>query len=113
VLTIASSTCRVLSSSARQISDLRLASDWIARFHSATLVHRIGWDEDEIERWLTGRFDRYTRAFGAGPQENDLFAATMERARSLIGKQIPIVWSHNDYGPWHVYRSGAELAVID
>ena len=111
--TIASSTGRWRASRARQISDLRLASDWIARFHSATLLHRIGWDEGQIERWLTERFDQYTRAFGARPEENDLFAAARERARSLIGQQIPIVWSHNDYGPWHVYRSGAELAVID
>lgn len=111
--TIASSTGRWGASSARQISDLRLASDWIARFHSATLLHRVLWDEDQVERWMTERFDRYIREFGAGPEENDLFAAARERARSLIGERIPIVWSHNDYGPWHVYRSGAELAVID
>jgi hypothetical protein len=111
--TIASSTGRWRASSASQISDLRLASDWIVRFQSATLLHRVRWDEDQIERWLKGSFDRYTQAFGTGPQETDLFAATTERARSLIGEQIPIVWTHNDYGPWHVYRSGAELAVID
>jgi aminoglycoside phosphotransferase (APT) family kinase protein len=111
--TIASSSGRWRASSARQISDLRLASDWIARFHSATLLHRVRWDEDQIEQWLSGRFDRYTQTFGAGPEENDLFAAARERARSLVGERIPIVWSHNDYGPWHVYRSGADLAVID
>src|SRR5690349_1283816 len=111
--TIASSTGRWQASRARQISDLRLASDWIGRFHSATLRQRIRWDEDQIDCWLTRRFDRYSQTFGTGPEENDLFAAATEQARSRIGERIPIVWSHNDYGPWHVYRSGAELSVID
>jgi len=110
---LAASTGHWRASAARQISDLRLATEWLARFHLATLRRRVRWDENEVNRWLGRRFDEYARAFGLEPEENILFAAARERAQSLIGEQIPIVWSHNDFGPWHLYSSGAEVGVID
>ena len=110
---LAASTGRWRASAARQISDLRMATEWLARFHLATLRRRVRWDENEVNRCLEPRLDEYARAFGLEPEERTLFAAVRERARSLIGEQIPIVWSHNDFGPWHLYRSGAEVGVID
>lgn len=110
---VSASTGRWRASVAHQVSDLHMAAEWLARFHLATLRRRVRWDENEVNRWLERRFDEYARAFGPEPEEKILFAAARDRAQSLMGEQIPIVWSHNDFGPWHLYRSGAEVGVID
>jgi hypothetical protein len=97
----------------RQIEDLRLAADWLTRFHERTMDRRVRWDAGEIERWIEQPLTRYQAGFGTAPDEIRLFQAVRRRAESLVGRQLPIVWQHNDFGPWHLYRSAGRLSVID
>jgi len=97
----------------RQIEDLRLAADWLTRFHERTMDRRVRWDAGEIERWIEQPLTRYQAGFGTAPGEARLFEAVRRRAESLVGRQLPIVWQHNDFGPWHLYRSAGRLSVID
>jgi hypothetical protein len=97
----------------RQVEDLRLAADWLGRFHLATMVRRVRWSAAEIERWIEPALSGFERSLGTRPEERRLFEAIRERAAMLLGEALPIVWVHNDFGPWHIYRLGSEVSVID
>jgi hypothetical protein len=110
---LAASTGRWRAPMADQLDDLRLAAEWLAAFHEATMLGRPMWDREQIERWIEQPLRQYAEAFGEAPDESRLFAAMRARAAALTGERLPLVWTHNDYNPWHVYRSGATLGVID
>ena len=97
----------------RQLEDLRVAADWLTRFHLATVARRVEWSDAEIEYWIEPRLNTYERAFGLSADEKALFAALRGRARSLTGEWLPIVCAHNDFNPWHIYRDGTRVSVID
>jgi hypothetical protein len=96
-----------------QIEDLRLAAEWITRFHEGTLDRRVRWDAREIERWIEQPLTRYQTGFGTAPDETRLFEAVRQRAEALVGQQLPIVLQHNDFNPWHLYRHAGKVSVID
>jgi aminoglycoside phosphotransferase (APT) family kinase protein len=110
---LAASIGRWRAPARRQIEDLRLAADWLARFHLATMVRREPWSAAEIERWIEPALAGYERDLGIQPDERRLFDAIRRRATSLVGEALPIVWVHNDFGPWHIYRLGTDVSVID
>jgi hypothetical protein len=111
--TVAASVGRWRTSVARQLEDLRAASGWLAEFHRATLVQRAEWNDVAITRWVERPQAEYERTFGRRPEEQALFDAVRRRARALMGGSFPIVWSHNDLNPAHVYRAGTRVSVID
>jgi hypothetical protein len=110
---LAASIGRWRAPAARQLEDLRVAAEWLTRFHLATVQRRVEWSAAETQRWIEPRLRGYERAFGLEGDERELFAALRERASGLAGEQIPIVWVHNDFNPWHIYRDGGQLSVID
>jgi aminoglycoside phosphotransferase (APT) family kinase protein len=97
----------------RRIADLRLAAEWLARFHQQTLVQRAPWDSGMTARWIDEPRARWIRVFGHGASEARLFAAVRRRAEEMGGHPIPTVWLHNDFNPAHVYRLGSAMGVID
>ena len=97
----------------QKIADLRVATNWLSRFHLQAQIGRLPWGESELCKWVEMPLYAYIRAFGATASEERLFAAVRERSRALIGTCLPIVWQHNDFGPWHVYRDDREITVID
>jgi aminoglycoside phosphotransferase (APT) family kinase protein len=101
------------ASRARQIADLRLAADWLGSFHEQAQVARPAWDAGQWHRWFGAPLDAYRAAFGPTEAEEGLFGAARERSRALAGARLPIVWQHNDYGPWNLFRDGRRLLVID
>lgn len=109
---LAASTGRWRAPLERQVGDLGLAAEWLARFHEATLLWR-RWDGTEIDRWVEQPLARYQDAFGLQEAERRLFAAVRRRAATLEGESLPIVWAHNDFNPWHLYRAGSDVGVID
>lgn len=110
---LAASTGRWRASLARQVEDLRLATDWLTRFHQSTETRRLRWSAVESDRHLEPLLARYERMFGMEPLERALFTRAREHSGTLAGAQLPIVWCHNDYNPWHVYRAGQDVGVID
>jgi hypothetical protein len=110
---LAATTGRWRAPLAAQIEDLRLATDWLTRFHQATETRRLRWTSTESERWLEPLLGRYERALRVSGREAGLFARLREQSQALVGAHLPIVWCHNDFNPWHLYRSGRDLSVID
>jgi hypothetical protein len=98
---------------ARQLEDLRVAADWLSRFHLATVERRVQWGAAETQQWIEPRLSEYERAFGLEDAEVGLVAMLRERSNALAGEELPIVWAHNDFNPWHIYRDGSRVSVID
>ncbi len=96
-----------------KIVDLELATDWLVRFHRSAEIARPKWGEAERHRWLEAPFDAFRSAFGMTPDEERLLATCRRRGIALIGVPLPIVWQHNDFGPWNIYRAGRTIHVID
>jgi hypothetical protein len=97
----------------RKIDDLRLAADWLSEFHRQAQISLLRWNDPEIRKWVEAPIAAYGRAFGIEANEERLFTEVRERARLLSGTSLPIVWQHNDFGPWNLYRAGREFTVID
>ena len=97
----------------RQLADLRLAGDWIAAFHAATVVERRHWSASETADWVDVLFERYDEAYGLEPSERRLHRAARDYAARLEGIAVPVVWSHRDYAVWNLARDGERLAVLD
>ena len=97
----------------QKIDDLRLTANWLGEFHRQAQISRLPWTDSAIQRWIETPLAAYTHAFGVTIREEGLFAAVRKRARSLVGTSLPIIWQHNDFGPWNLYRAGCELTVID
>jgi len=96
-----------------KLDDLHLVADWLAEFHRQAQVKRIEWNPSEIATWIEKPLAAYTRVFGNTAGEESLFAQVRSGAESLLGASLPIVWQHNDFGPWNLYRDGRKLTVID
>ena len=87
-------------------SDLRLASEWLTRFHLQTTLRREPWDGREIA-------DSFA-AFHSTPKERALFDLVLARSRKLHGLPFPIVWRHRDFTPWNLLRDRrGHLSVLD
>jgi Phosphotransferase enzyme family len=97
----------------RRIDDLRLAASWLADFHRQAQVRRPSWDEPEIAQWIEMPIAAYIRAFGVTSAEDELFTEIRRHSRRPVGASLPIVFLHNDFNPWNLYRSGQRLTVID
>jgi phosphotransferase family enzyme len=97
----------------RKIDDLRITANWLSEFHRQAEISRVRWNDLEIRKWVEAPVAAYTRAFGRRANEERLFTELRERAGSLVGTSLPIVWQHNDFGPWNLYRAGREFTVID
>jgi len=110
---LAASTGRWRAPLARQIEDLRTATAWLIKFHQSTTAARVHWSPSQSERWLEPVLARFERSFGLERRERELFAGVRRHSRALIGADLPIVWCHNDYNPWHLYRAGRDIGVID
>lgn len=110
---LAASTGRWRAGVHAQLEDLHVATDWLTRFHQATLVETVPWDETQVTRWIDRPFSEYAAAFGRRDSEAHLFEAVRSDAAALYGRPFPIVWAHNDFSPWHCYRAGPDLGVID
>ncbi len=110
---LAASTGKWRARVQEQLEDLRVATDWLTRFHRATLVEAPPWDETQVNRRIERPVTEYAAAFGRREAESHLFEALRSSALALYGQPFPIVWAHNDFNPWHCYRAGTELGVID
>ena len=110
---MATSVGRWRASPSRQVEDLRLAADWLSAFHQATRARTMSWDRHAIASWIDRPLADYIRELQVGEPERSLFARVRERALDLAGLELPVVLVHNDFNPWHVYRSGERISVID
>lgn len=96
----------------QQIEDLHLAANWLCEFHRQVNLGRKPW-KAAIERWIERPLAAYAEAFGLTSDEKRLFAEVRTRAWSLVGLTLPLIWMHDDFGPWNLYRHKSELTVID
>ncbi|MFL6200704.1 MAG: glycosyltransferase [Thermoanaerobaculia bacterium] len=107
-------------------SDLRLAAEWLTRFHLQTLLRREPWDGREVEE----SFAAFRLCVGAGLaparegvnpsptslklKEEALFELALDRSKELRGLPFPIVWRHRDFTPWNLLRDRrGRLSVLD
>ena len=97
----------------QKVRDLRMAADWLVEFQWQMQISRNIWDAEETAKWVHGPLEAYATAFGVTASEDRLFAAARSRARALVGQALPIVWLHNDFGPWNVFRDQQQLTVLD
>jgi hypothetical protein len=98
-------------SPAAAIEDLRAAGAWLAAFHRQVAVGS-SWTAEHAAA-AASRIEEYRARLAPGPELDRLLGLAGERALALAGQPLPIVWLHNDYGPWNIYRDGDRLTVID
>ncbi|PYM66274.1 MAG: hypothetical protein DMD79_03165 [Candidatus Rokuibacteriota bacterium] len=97
----------------RKIADLDLLVSWISEFHRQASLGRPPWNDAQRRRWVEGPLSAYTEVFGTKGGEDRLFAEVRQRAVSLMGTPLPIVWVHWDLTTWNIFRDGRDIAVID
>ncbi len=97
----------------RKLKDLQLVFDWISEFHRQALVSRKPWDRAALQQWVEEPVASYRSAFGMQPAEERLFGAVRQRARTLLGVPLPIVWAHPDLTGANIHVDGRQITVID
>jgi hypothetical protein len=121
-LAVGLETCargRLLSSATRwrtrhqRLDDLRLVVDWLTSLQQQVHMEHLVWDEPARREWVTQGFTDFVRMFDARAREAELIARLGERARSLAGREIPIVWNHWGLTDRNIYRDGHHLTVVD
>ena len=95
----------------RSLEDLRVAADWLARFHQQTRASSV-WSADSADR-AVARLEAFRARLTISPAEHGLLDRSAEAARALVGASLPTVLAHNDYGPWNIHREGDRITVID
>lgn len=95
-----------------KVDDLRRAMRWLARFHRATEVRRVGREGGAQRRIVEQPLDDYARMLGTRPDEARLFAR-VGAASDADGAELPIVCHHRDYAAWNLLRDGDEISVLD
>jgi aminoglycoside phosphotransferase (APT) family kinase protein len=91
-------------------SDLRLAAEWLTRFHLQTILGREPWNGSRLADAFAAWGDR----IGTTMAEAALFDRALARSRELDGVPFPIVWQHRDFTPWNLLRNGkGRLSVLD
>jgi hypothetical protein len=99
---------------ARRIADLEMATEWLLAFTRACEVRQIAWSAGEHRERLARALVLFQRTCGGGDGSVvQLCADLAARSAALDESSIPIVMRHDDFGPWNVYRDGAQLTVID
>jgi len=96
-----------------RIADMQLGVDWLIEFHRQTQKTRLPWNLSAIQCWIEEPLTQYTVVRGVNDAEQALFSRMREHAHSLINAEIPLVWQHNDFAPWNLFRAGDQLTVID
>lgn len=96
-----------------KLEDLRLATEWLAEFHTQTEVDRAPWGASRAARGVDAQIEAYGHAFGATSDERALFTRARSYAESLKTLPLPIVWRKPDFFGSNVVRAGRELSVVD
>ena len=101
---LAVSSGRWRATLAQQTADLTCVARWITHFHQQTASPRILWDEAAILHWWDQTRAAYACAFMPTHTEQRLFHLARDYAQTLKGLSLPLVWVHDDLGPWNLYR---------
>ena len=91
--------------------DLRLAMDWLARFHRAT-VSGVAPIERVSREVIVPLLDDYALAFGE-TGESRLFDGMRSAAATLGNAPVSIGRQHRDFAVWNVLRDRDTIAVVD
>ena len=95
-----------------RIARLTEVAGWITDLHRHTAVLTTC-DDDFIESWFAGPFQRYCEVFNADNAVWELFDRALERVREVDPAAIPIVRRHVDLGPWNIICTVGGLGIID
>jgi hypothetical protein len=101
------------ASSQTKIADAELSTKWLIEFHRQTEIERLSWDHRAIERWIDAPLAAYAQLREMSEAEQRLFISLRVHANTLLGAELPLVWQHNDFAPWNLYRAGEQLTVLD
>jgi hypothetical protein len=110
---LAASTGRWHAPVREQVADLEAAANWLVRFHLATISERRAWGDGIMTRWFEPTLARYENGVDVSPGDRALIARLRDHAQTLAAESFPVVWTHNDFNPWHVYREASSTRVID
>ena len=94
-------------------ADMELGTRWLIEFHRQTESERLSWDHRAIERWIETPLAAYAQLRNVTEAEQRLFISMRVHANTLLGAELPLVWQHNDFAPWNLYRAGDRLTVLD
>lgn len=95
---------------ADKIDDLQLTTDWIIAFNRSSAQR--GSAPDAFAEAVRAAIEEFRASvpLGAGRARLlDRVVASLERIRG----PVPVVWRHNDLGPWNVFRTADGIQVID
>ena len=101
------------ASSRQKVDDLDVAVRWLSSFNRQVQLIPSESGAAEFARMVGRLFDRYLRACDPSPNVRQLLDFTSSRAQALVNAPLPIVWQHNDFGPWNLVRDRDVFHVID
>jgi DNA polymerase III delta prime subunit len=96
-----------------QTETFRLAAGWLTEFHLQARISRTTWNEEEQEVRVEAPVRAYLRFFDPGPEQAQLLDGLRSRTRSFVGREIPLVWQHDDYLPRNIASDGGQIRVFD
>ncbi|CAN5779380.1 hypothetical protein BH23CHL7_BH23CHL7_06640 [soil metagenome] len=99
----------------QQAGLIRLAAEWLTRFHLATSGEPVPAARADVRAMLDETLSRYSRIFAhESPAERELANQAGEQLAQLYPASAPTVIVHRDLGPWNVILTGPrKIAVID
>ena len=92
-------------------TDLRLAMDWLARFHRATVTRTatLGSVRGDV---LDPLLDAFARELGSA-ETAPFLQAMRDVAQALGALPINVGCEHRDFAAWNILRDGSSIAVVD
>ena len=97
----------------RHVTDLRLAADWLTRFHCQAQLARQAWSQPDLDEWVDKPLAALAGHLPAGHALFSLFAQTRAAAQQLLGRPVPLVWVHWGFANRNLFRTDGRLFVID
>jgi hypothetical protein len=96
---------------ADKTSDLRLAFDWLARFHQATETRRAPVRES-VAALVEGPLGDHARALGI--DDDAALTSWVRSAAATLGDAgVATTIEHHDFAAWNIIRRDSDVAVVD
>ncbi len=91
----------------------KIALDWLINFHRETSIHDQILSESLYKNSVLKPVEIFRNSYQSTQEEEKFFKNIENKYQNLIGKTIPLVFSHGDYWLGNIFIRNNELSVID
>lgn len=92
---------------------LKLLIDWLIYFHRSTRIERVPLSEELIDTLVAEPIKAFCAHYIVSPREEEYFEMVLASFRELLGKPVPLVYTHGDFWAGNILVCPHGLGVID